>query len=59
MSGSDLAPFVAATLRYRVMSEVWDENQELKRENQQLKRRLLERNPRRSVRPAGLWQSPR
>lgn len=49
MSGSELAPFVAACLRDRVTADLLEENQTLQRENRQLKRTLHERNPRRSV----------
>lgn len=46
---SDLAPFVAATIRDKVVQDLMDENQNLKEENEELKRKLHERNPRRSI----------
>jgi hypothetical protein len=46
---SDLAPFVAAVIRDRVMAELKDENEALRQKIEALERALQERNPRRSV----------
>jgi hypothetical protein len=46
---SDLAPFVAAVIRDRVMAELKDENEALRQENAALKLERHKRNPHRSV----------
>jgi hypothetical protein len=62
---SDIAPFVAAVIRDRVVEELGNENETLRQEmdtlrlqNQQLHRTLHERNPRRSVKLTGPNGSP-
>jgi hypothetical protein len=50
---SDLAPFVAAVIRDRVVAELKDENEALRQENAALKLDRHKRNPRRSVKVTG------
>ena len=51
---SDLAPFVAAVIRDRVVVELnKDENEALRQKNEALERTLHERNPRRSIQIKG------
>jgi len=46
---SDLAPFVAATLRDKVVEDMQKEIEELRKKNRELQRKLQERDPNRSV----------
>jgi hypothetical protein len=46
---SDLAPFVAAVIRDRVVAELKNENEALRRKNEALELTLHKRNPRRSI----------
>lgn len=50
---SDLAPFVAAVIRDRVVVELKDEIEALRQENAALKLECHKRNPRRSVKVTG------
>jgi hypothetical protein len=46
---SDLAPFVAAVIRDRVVVDLKDENEALRQKNEALEREIHKRNPHRSV----------
>ena len=50
---SDLAPFVAAVIRDRVVEDLQNENEAQRQEIERLRRTLHERNPRRSVQLTG------